>query len=92
MAGVMHNYTTYLTANGQIRLFDADIAGPRIGLCSTNITLIDTKIDVSGRGCEGDQGLGRGHQHGSCAGSGGAHRGRGGYGGMEFNDGNSESG
>ena len=79
----MHNYTNYLLANNQINLYGASVTGTRIGMCSTNLTMIDTSIDVSGRGCDGDEGSGAGLQKGECAGSGGANGGHGGYGGIE---------
>ena len=82
----MHNFTAYLISYGNISMFGAQVTGPRLGVCAANLTLIDSAIDSSGFGCRSDEGLGRGHQSGRCAGSGGAHSGRGGYGGGWYYD------
>ena len=79
----MHNYTTYLVANEQVILNSASIEGPRIGICTTNFTMLDSELNATGKGCMGDEGLSRGKQVGECAGSGGANGGQGGYGGIE---------
>ena len=78
----MTNYTTFLIANDQMNILKSSIEGPRIGLCATNMTLAESKVDASGHGCLSDEGLGAGSQTGECAGSGGALGGQGGYGGL----------
>ena len=80
--GLLTNYTTYLAADQQVILKDAAVEGPRIGICTTNLTMIDSELNASGKGCKADEGLSRGRQIGECAGSGGANGGHGGYGGV----------
>lgn len=87
--GLLTNYTTYLAANERVLVTSAAIEGPRIGICTTNFTMIDSQLEASGKGCLGDEGLHKGKQTGDCAGSGGANGGYGGYGGIE-NESNSE--
>jgi hypothetical protein len=60
LTGLMHNYTTYLISYKEIGLYSALVEGPRIGICTTNLTLVDSSIETSGHGCLGDEGLGRG--------------------------------
>jgi hypothetical protein len=60
--------------------------GPRIGVCSNDIVINNSKLDASWRGCLNDQGLGSGIKKEGCAGSGGSHGGDGGYGGSESPD------
>lgn len=42
--------------------------------------MIGSTLDTSGKGCISDQGLGKGSGRLICAGSGGAHGGKGGWG------------
>ena len=48
---LMQNYTTYMISYGELSLFGADVSGPRIGICASNVTMVDTAIDASGFGC-----------------------------------------
>ena len=56
----MHNYTTYLVANQKIEMQATAVEGPRIGICTTELTMVDSKIEASGHGCVSDEGLGHG--------------------------------
>ena len=58
--GLLTNYTTYLVADKQVLIKSASIEGPRIGICTTNLTMIDSELNASGKGCKSDEGLGRG--------------------------------
>ena len=71
-----------LIINDQMNIVKSSIEGARIGLCATNMTLAESKIDATGHGCLADEGLGAGSQTGECAGSGGSLGGQGGYGGL----------
>lgn len=72
----------YLFSIGSINIQDAKINGPRVGICSNEVTLQDSIVNTDGRGCKRDQGLGAGIRALGCSGSGGAHGGHGGYGGL----------
>lgn len=80
---ILQKWNIYIIAMGNITMSGADVLGPRIGICSNQITVNQTKISASGRGCGAGKGLGAGKQQDFCAGSGGAHGGVGGYGGSE---------
>jgi hypothetical protein len=57
-----------------------NILAPKVGICANEISLTNSVVDTSGRGCLSDQGIGAGSGRAICAGSGGAHGGRGGWG------------
>ena len=80
LTGLRRNYTAYLVSYGRIKMFETYVNGPRIGICTVNLTLFNTAIDTSGQGCPSDSGLARGRQAGRCAGSGGSNFARGGFG------------
>lgn len=42
MTGLTKNYTTYIVAYNHVRLNSAQVSGPRIGICTTNLTLINS--------------------------------------------------
>lgn len=65
---------------------DAQIVGPRIGLCSNQVHLESSILNTDGKGCKHDTGLGAGVRPLGCQGSGGAHGGSGGLGGVLSGD------
>lgn len=83
---VFHNYTVYIVSFKDLRLIGANITAPRIGICSPHITLANSNLDVSERGCPSHTGRGFGYLKGACSGAGGAHGGFGGHGGMKSTD------
>jgi hypothetical protein len=84
---IMKKWNVYILAMENIHSnYSATIKGPRVGLCSNFINLVDTKVSANGRGCTAGKGLGAGIQDGYCAGSGASHGGRGGYGASESNE------
>ena len=80
---ISKNFTVYLLAFGYMDIIGAEIQGPRIGLCAHDIAITASVVNSAERGCPSDNGLGHGNLTNSCAGSGGAHGGRGGYGGID---------
>ena len=76
------NFTIYLLTFGYMDIVGASIVGPRIGVCAENIAISSSVLDTSAQGCTANTGPGHGKLEGRCAGSGGSHGGRGGYGGV----------
>eukprot|EP00347_Sterkiella_histriomuscorum_P018113 403346737 len=74
------NFSIYVFAANQILLQQSSILSPRIGLCSTQVKLIDSQVDTSTRGCLSDQGLGSGVKFDGCAATGASFGGDGGPG------------
>jgi len=68
---------------GSIDLEGSRINGPRIGLCSNELYIEDSRVDSSARGCPADKGLGVSAIASECGGAGGSHGGPGGHGGSE---------
>jgi len=79
-------WNIYVFSLGHIKIDQAEIRGPRIGLCSNEVNLQDTLVNSTGQGCTHDEGLGAGILNPGCTGSGGAHGGHGGHGGVESGD------
>jgi len=48
---VFENYTIYVVAFDDLKLEGTKISAPRVGLCAPNINLVDSDVEVSGRGC-----------------------------------------
>jgi hypothetical protein len=65
-----------------VMLRGVNITAPRVGICAPNITLFGSQIETSGRGCPSNRGVGAGVIGGYCSGTGGAHGGEGGHGGL----------
>ena len=64
-------------------LSDAYVIGSKIGMCGYNVTLHESIVSTSGRGCSSNNGLGKGIHPWwkTCAASGASHGGVGGAGG-----------
>ena len=75
---------------GDIKMAASDIIAPRVGVCGSNIQMIDATIDTSWKGCPRDQGFGSIPEKRvgdlKCAGAGASHGGAGGTGGITSND------
>lgn len=80
---VFENYTIYIVAFDDLQFSGVKITAPRVGLCAPNITLVNSNVEVSNRGCKSSMGRGLGVATKGCGGSGGSHGGTGGYGGVE---------
>ena len=76
-------WNVYIMTHGQLTIHGSKILGPKIGLCGGDITLVDTLVDTSWKGCQHDMGIGSIARKGDCAGPGAAHGGDGGYGGLD---------
>ena len=73
------SFKVYILAE-ELVLEKSVIKGPKIGLCSARVTLKNSLIDASKKGCPPGHGEGRGKFNQMCAGSGGSHGGSGGFG------------
>ena len=83
---IFDKWRIYLLSLGTIDMQESVIQGPRVGLCSNELYLSDSRIDANGRGCPPDTGIGSTKRVAQCGGAGGAHGGRGGYGASESSD------
>lgn len=76
----MSNYTVSLLALDDITIDDSALVfSPRVGIYGNDVYL-NGVINASGKGCQSDQGIGKGPiaNSSTCAGGGGAHAGNGG--------------
>jgi hypothetical protein len=80
---VSENFNIYVLAFTKLNLNSVHVEGPRIGFCASDMDLLSSEITTDGHGCEADDGKGKGDQVKDCAGSGGAHGGNGGFGGVD---------
>lgn len=59
-------------------MINSVVTGPRIGVCTPDLTMLFSQLNTSGQGCPSNQGLGKGLANQNCAGSGGSYGGAGG--------------
>lgn len=86
MTKLKEQWNVYIFSLNTLDMDDTKITAPRIGICSNEITINNSEIDSSRRGCVNDTGIGAGKKMDGCAGSGGSHGGDGGYGGSESDE------
>lgn len=55
---VFKNFTVYMVSFDEINFAGTNITASRVGLCAPDITLSESNIDVSARGCKSMKGLG----------------------------------
>ena len=77
---ISQNYTIYIMSFDKIRLDEATVSAPRIGMCSHDIYSFETEISAAQKGCSAPDGHGIGGHSSVCPGAGGSHGGHGGYG------------
>jgi len=77
---IQGNFSVYIMAFNDISMVDSQISGPRIGLCTTDISVYGSTISTDRKGCLSETGLGAGVIFNGCAASGAAHGGDGGPG------------
>jgi len=80
---ILRNYTVFLLSFNHINMNNAKIEAPRVGICSNALHMKRSHITTTGKGCESDDGFGKGKRLDGCAGTGASHGGAGGYGGIE---------
>lgn len=85
-ATIMDWWNIYIMTHGKLTLQGTSVVAPKVGLCAGDITLMNSKVDTSWRGCPHDQGLGSLPRAAACAGAGAAHGGVGGHGGVDSAD------
>ena len=74
------NFSMYLLSYGQVEIQDSDIKTSKLGTCSTDLLLLNSQVNTTGRGCAADSGMGKGLITPGCSGSGASHSGFGAYG------------
>lgn len=57
---ILNKWNVYILAVGTLNVQDAEITGPRIGMCSNYIVMNGTTVSATGRGGSAQQGLGAG--------------------------------
>ena len=68
-----------MASEALIRLHDSQILAPRIALCGQDIETNHALVSAAEMGCSAREGFGMGNANRTCAGSGGAHGGDGGF-------------
>lgn len=56
------------------------VHGPRLGLCASDIDIVDSMLNAANQGCARGMGVGHGKSAEYCSGAGGSHGGYGGQG------------
>ena len=84
-------YSQYIIAMEELKMKGSQVEGTRIGICARDATIQDSLLNTTAHGCPSDEGIGKGQVMERCAGSGGSHAGRGGYGGLEDKRGSIET-
>jgi hypothetical protein len=73
------NFNVYLVSFGEISLVDFNLTGPKVGMCAPIISIVQSTINTSGKGCNNGTGLGKGVMSTGCYGSGASYGGNGGH-------------
>ena len=73
-------YTVYMLAEEQLSIESSSVQGPRLGLCASDIDIVDSVLNAAEQGCARGMGIGHGKTADYCSGAGGSHGGYGGQG------------
>lgn len=80
---ILYWWNIYIMTGGKLTIYGTKVLAPKVGLCGSDISLSDTLVDTSWKGCPHDKGIGSIARYGDCAGPGAAHGGDGGFGGLD---------
>mmetsp|Transcript_32293 Transcript_32293/g.23848 ORF Transcript_32293/g.23848 Transcript_32293/m.23848 type:complete len:131 (+) Transcript_32293:914-1306(+) len=82
----MQNFTLNVLTFGNLTASFSEFIAPKQSFCASNVSLSQSYVNSTGRGCISNMGLGAGVLKENCAGSGASHGGMGGHGSAYSND------